>query len=973
MARWDYRYLGDERFPATLSALEIEHFFTLEQAELTEVRRRRGPMNRLAVALQVGFIKLTGTLLNSVQLIPAAVLDHVGRQLGGGEGMPLIASIRALYRRRRTLFDHQQIALDVLGFRHLHEHAEPGLTASVRHAAADTFEVEALVTGARIWLFEHRYVILPSRRLRQLAVAAQRHHEAILLGRIEASVAAEVRAEWLSQLLQPVDPETGVSRLDWLRAGPVSKKPQGLADHIAKISFLKTLGADRLALGLPLAGLRHYARPMLYRKPAALVHMRAPRRMLEIACFLRLQLLRLTDGGLDLLDHRVADLWRGARTRVEDRQDHQLRRYRRLVTDLHALLADEALPPEVLRDRVRSLMVPFPPETSPSKAAAIRRELSGDAAQLTAILAAARAVGLDLAANTRLAEAFATLDRIPGHPGAMLPEGLDHPFGPTWAALIGQPDRAAALQSYRAATVMLLKRSLRNGSASVEHSLNHRAPEDRLIPGETWKQQRGRFIRDLDVPASAQAYLDKLEAALAAGLAALDQAVGAGVLDIEDGRITVPRLKAQIEDPRLAACRRALFGRMSSVQLPNVLVEVDGHTRFSWSLLGRGPRSEQELVTVYAALLALGSDLTAADLMRMTPGIGADSIGQMMVRLESGDQLRQANGAVLRYLRAAPIVSLWGQGLHASADMMSLEATRHLWSARVDPRRRIYAAGTYAHVLDQWGIVYDQPIILNHRQAGAAIEGALRQDQVDLERVAVDTHGFTHFAMALAKLIGFDLCPRLAGLKDRKLYLPRGLDIPDRLRPIAREAVSRRAIAKGWEPLLRIAASVKTGWVSATYIVDRFGSASRGDPAATAGEALGKLLRTLYLCDYLGNPAFRTEILDLLNQGESVHSLERAIHTGSIGARRGRTTEQMAAISSALSLLANVIMAWNTQHIQGRARQMPEQFPDDLLCQIAPVAHAHINMRGIFNFDIGPHRRTLLGAEQQRPARKAAV
>jgi hypothetical protein len=26
----------------------------------------------------------------------------------------------------------------------------------------------------------------------------------------------------------------------------------------------------------------------------------------------------------------------------------------------------------------------------------------------------------------------------------------------------------------------------------------------------------------------------------------------------------------------------------------------------------------------------------------------------------------------------------------------------------------------------------------------------------------VDAHGFTHFAMALAKLIGFDLCPRLA-------------------------------------------------------------------------------------------------------------------------------------------------------------------------------------------------------------------
>jgi Tn3 transposase DDE domain len=156
-------------------------------------------------------------------------------------------------------------------------------------------------------------------------------------------------------------------------------------------------------------------------------------------------------------------------------------------------------------------------------------------------------------------------------------------------------------------------------------------------------------------------------------------------------------------------------------------------------------------------------------------------------------------------------------------------------------------------------------------------------------------------------------------------------------------------------------------------VVDRFGSANRGDAAAAAGEALGKLLRTLYLCDYLGNPSFRTEILDLLNQGESVHSLERAIHTGSIGAKRGRTTEQLAAISGALSLLANIIMAWNTQHIQHAAHQMPEQFPDNLLRQIALMAYAHINMRGIFAFDLGPHRKTLLGTVPAPAARKTAT
>jgi len=40
MVRWEHRYLGFERFPDALSALEIEQFFTLDAAEVAEVRRQ---------------------------------------------------------------------------------------------------------------------------------------------------------------------------------------------------------------------------------------------------------------------------------------------------------------------------------------------------------------------------------------------------------------------------------------------------------------------------------------------------------------------------------------------------------------------------------------------------------------------------------------------------------------------------------------------------------------------------------------------------------------------------------------------------------------------------------------------------------------------------------------------------------------------------------------------------------------------
>jgi hypothetical protein len=94
--------------------------------------------------------------------------------------------------------------------------------------------------------------------------------------------------------------------------------------------------------------------------------------------------------------------------------------------------------------------------------------------------------------------------------------------------------------------------------------------------------------------------------------------------------------------------------------LPQVLIEVDGLTRFSWTLLGRPARSEQELVTLYAALLALGSDLSVADIARMVPAVDADSLAQMLHRIETEARLREANDAVLRCTREHPVAALWG-------------------------------------------------------------------------------------------------------------------------------------------------------------------------------------------------------------------------------------------------------------------------------------------------------------------------
>ena len=74
-----------------------------------------------------------------------------------------------------------------------------------------------------------------------------------------------------------------------------------------------------------------------------------------------------------------------------------------------------------------------------------------------------------------------------------------------------------------------------------------------------------------------------------------------------------------------------------------------------------------------------------------------------MALLEEDNVLAHANALVVAFQRRHAIVNAWGDGTLASADMMSLEMSRQLWNARVDPRRRTHAVGTYTHLLDQWG------------------------------------------------------------------------------------------------------------------------------------------------------------------------------------------------------------------------------------------------------------------------------
>ena len=177
--------------------------------------------------------------------------------------------------------------------------------------------------------------------------------------------------------------------------------------------------------------------------------------------------------------------------------------------------------------------------------------------------------------------------------------------------------------------------------------------------------------------------------------------------------------------------------------------------------------------------------------------------------------------------------------------------------ARRDPRRNTPSIGIYLHVGDRWGIFHAQPFVLNEHQAGVAIEGVIRQEKLEISQLAVDTHGYTDFAMALARMLGFDLCPRLKELKQRHLFVPRRAKVPAEIAAVCEANVDVALIEKHWDSLVHLAASVMSGHASAAAALARFGSAAQGDPIHDAGVQLGRLLRTVFLVDYFVKGRFQ--------------------------------------------------------------------------------------------------------------------
>ncbi|WP_441639828.1 Tn3 family transposase [Cupriavidus sp. YAF13] len=144
------------------------------------------------------------------------------------------------------------------------------------------------------------------------------------------------------------------------------------------------------------------------------------------------------------------------------------------------------------------------------------------------------------------------------------------------------------------------------------------------------------------------------------------------------------------------------------------------------------------------------------------------------------------------------------------------------------------------------------------------------------------------------------------------------------MEPATVRRVSLTAIERGWDELLRLAASIRSGRVSASLALQRFGAAAR----CTGRRSISAGCCVVFLCNYIAIEEFGREIQTLLIRGESVRHLQRAIYYGKVSHERGRRRDEMKVISGSHALLTNIVLAWNTAQMQSRSATRMRSYND---------------------------------------------
>ena len=833
-------------YDAPTEQREIVRHYTLSAADLAAVGRCRGDHSRLGFAVMLCYLRHPGRPLRAGERPPATLVTFVAEQI---DVLPDALDEYLQFdqnRRRHSAELQERLRLRPFGTLPAAELAHWLLPLAIENDRL--VHLSKLVVEA----CRQRGIILPPpRTLERLCIDVRYQARREVRRRLTDGLSPDQRRQ-LDALTSRRE-ETSQTWLAWLRQMPEATKPAAMLGLIERLKHLREVSLD------PAHGHRvHQSRLAQLAREAARTtaqhiagYERQRRQASLVAVVLDLS-ASLTDQAIDLFDRLVGTMFRKAEARharAFQADGRAINEKVRLYAQVGAALIAAR---ETGQDAFEAIGTVIPWDRfceTVAEAQALSRSEEFDPFQMLgahyagvrrwspAFLAAFTFQGVPAAAS--LLRAIDILRALNVGQRSNLPTAPPTGFvRERWARHV-VVDGAINRRYYELCVLSELRDRLRAGDVWVAGSRRYRSFEERLISPATLSELEACGTLPVAVDADLERFIDARRAILDDRLAAINAKAQSGLLPdvtLEKGVLKISPIEKSTP-PEAEALAARLYAMLPRIRITDLLAEVARWTQFPecFTHLRTGEPAANPQVLM-ASLLAEGLNL---GLTRMAEACDVGSLGQLA--WTSDWHIREETYAMalqrlVNQQQREPLAALFGAGTSSSSDGQFFKAGGFgRDGASYNAHYGDEPGGKfYTHVSDRYAPFHTKVIAATASEALHVLDGLLyHQSDVNVRRHHTDGGGDSDLVFALCSLLGFHFAPRIPDLKSRKLYcFDKPANYPS-LEPLIAGRINIALIRAHWAEILRVAASIRHGTVSASLRVPQIGRLSTSESCSS--------------------------------------------------------------------------------------------------------------------------------------------
>lgn len=955
--------------------------YSVTRAEMSFARHAvKRPAARIALFLHLKVVQRLGYFIR-LDEIPPPIRQHILHS-AGVKRPPSLAELRR-FDQSGTRQGVVEAVRRHLGIRPLDSTGKTWLTTAADKAAETKNTVPDVINVMLEELVHHRYELPAFSTLQRMAFAArERVNDRNFSGIVARLDAAAKRL--IDELLspQPGSRSTGWQLLKREIRRPTKKEVRDYLQHISRLRHL----ADRLPpVDIPMPKLKQY-RLMARALDASEMAELQPRKRYALAViFIRAQYAQTLDDTADLFIKLMQKLENSAREALIAHQLDRANQTDALILQLRELLLAYRLDGTdnqrldaiggALSADIDDLVAQcdaqlayagrnyFPFLLKPYQA--LRSQL------LNCVEVMAPKTSSDDATIERMIAALQVFratrrDTIPLAEISTEPERDFEWMTQTWQKLVfvkadgqGQPERVNR-KYFELAVLQQIKDELKSGDLYVENGERYNDYREQLVDLETFRRELAEYGEVTGLSTDPSEFCDSLKKALSDLAREVDEQFPKNAqVEIVQGRLVLHRPERTEPSAEVKKVEAEIDQRIEATGILDVLVDaerwLDLH-RYMRPLAGTASKIEDLRQRFVATLFCFGCNLGASQTARAVKGFSRKQVAWLNLKYLSEESLDKAIVKVINAYNQFDLPRHWGSGKHASADGTKWGVYEQNLLSEYHIRYGGYGGIGYYHVSDKYIALFSHFIPCGVHEGTYILDGLMaNESDIRPDTVHGDTHAQSYPVFALAHLLGIQLMPRIRGIKDLILYRPDARYRYDNINGLFSNSIDWKLIKTHLHDMMRVAVSVKTGKITASTILRRLGTYSRKNKLYFAFRELGKVLRTMFLLNYISDVELRRVIHAATNKSEQLNGFLKWSFFGGDGIIPENIRHEQRKVIKYNQLVANMVIFHNVVSISRVLRDLQEEgfeITPEIAAGLAPYRIGHINRFGDYLLNV---------------------